>query len=135
MRVRSPACTMFMLTSSPSPMFWLLRPRPFTVLGKSNAMRAGLATVKLPGCDLSASFSVSLTMTLPLCWDTLKASTLFGGVCANARTAQKDAVKTPIKPKILAIEILTFLLPLLPRLSAARSCAQSNRRMHPAPTL
>jgi len=26
-------------------------------------MRAGLATVKLPGCDLSASFSVSLTMT------------------------------------------------------------------------
>jgi hypothetical protein len=43
---------------------WLERPRPLTVLGKSKAMRAGLATAKLGGTVRSGSLVVMRTMIL-----------------------------------------------------------------------
>ena len=66
-RVRSAPCTTFMLRSSPWPMSWLARPSALAVLGKSNAMRAGVATAKLGGTLRSGSLVVIFTTTLPAC--------------------------------------------------------------------
>ena len=60
----------------------------FVVLGKSKAMRAGCATVKLPGAAARGCFVVTRTMTRPPCAATFSASRLFVCACATAASAQ-----------------------------------------------
>jgi len=91
-RVRSVPCTTFMLRNSPWPMSWLARPSELIVFGKSNAMRAGLATAKLGGTLLSGSLVVMRTTTLPPCCETSNASMLF---CAAARPARASQSRPP----------------------------------------
>jgi hypothetical protein len=76
-RVRSAPCTTFMLRRSPCPMSWLERPSALAVLGKSKAMRAGVATEKFGGTLFSGSLVVMRTTVLPACWLTSKLSMLF----------------------------------------------------------
>ena len=66
-RVLSAPCTTFMLRNSPSPMSCELLPRLLVVPAKSNAIRAGLATVKLGGIVFKGSLVCTRSVILPPC--------------------------------------------------------------------
>jgi len=87
--VRSPACTTFIERNTASPTSWLLRPNPLVVSGKSNAIRAGLAIVKLPGAAAGGFFRVTRTSTWPPVWVTSKFSILF--CCAHASDTSRSS--------------------------------------------
>jgi hypothetical protein len=65
MRVRSLTCTTLIERKSPSPMSWPDLPTPFTVFGKSKAIRGGFATVKLVGGLASGAFVLTLIRIFP----------------------------------------------------------------------
>jgi hypothetical protein len=97
-----------MLRSSPCAMSSLARPSAFTVLGKSNAMRAGEATEKLGGTPFSGSLVVTRTTVLPACWLTWKLSMLF--VCA-AHTPRPASHKSNAWMMVVAFLVFIVLPP------------------------
>ena len=84
-RVRSPTCTTFIPRSSPSLISCVVRPSPFAVFGKSNAIRAGCVTVKLAGGAASGCLVVIRTITRPPWVATLNASIEFCWAESGAR--------------------------------------------------
>ena len=129
-RVRSPACTTFIERNTPSPISWLLRPKPLVVSGKSNAIRAGLAIVKLPGGASIGFFRVRRISTWPPLCVTSKFSMLF--CCAEATDTSRSNPDGQIAARIKLRTRTWFIISLL-RLPATARCSdvRSSRPPHP----
>ena len=111
-RVLSEPCTTFMLRSSPSPISCELRPRLLVVAGKSNAIRAGLATVKLGGIPLSGALVWTRTVILPPCWVTLNASMLFAWArAAPVPASHKAAAKSAHRARAERVRMIIVVPP------------------------
>jgi len=123
-RVRSVPCTTFMLRRSPWPMSCDERPSALTVLGKSKAMRAGLATAKFGGTLRSGSLVVTRTTVLPPTCVTSKDSMLF--CCASASPQAASHSRKAER------SVLVFIF-VVPPPVGARSTARPTRRCRPAP--
>lgn len=108
--VRSPTSTMLKLRRCASFKFWDERPSAFPVAGKSKAMRAGEATLKLAGTVASSDLVVTLTSTSPPCCDTRMDSMLFGCACATASAGIEATASAHSRPASLRTKFI-FLPP------------------------